>query len=103
MKPGFIHNVYFYLKEGINENEKQAWIDELLAMEKIESVMSLYGGPPANTPRDVVDNSYDYTISVYFTSRENHDAYQADPIHHQMIDNHKHLWERVVVFDNLVD
>lgn len=102
-KPGFIHNVYFWLKEGVSEADKAAWIKELQGMENIESVASYYYGPPAMSDREVVDDSFDYSISVYFKDKAHHDMYQKDQIHLDMIEHHSHLWERVQVYDNQVD
>lgn len=99
-EPGFVHNVYFWLKEGTSEDLIRAWTSEMAGFKDIPSVSSFYHGPPAMTEREVVDNSYDYSISVHFTDKAAHDAYQEDPIHLKMIDNHKDIWERVQVYDN---
>ena len=36
-------------------------------------------GIPANTQRDVVDNSYDVSWLAFFNNAEEQDSYQTDP------------------------
>ena len=52
--------------------------------------------------RGVVDNSYDYAINVHFNSVADEKAYQSEPIHLEFIENHNEIWEKVIVYDNLV-
>ena len=54
------------------------------------------------TDREVVDNSYDYAWICHFKSAEDEKLYQDDPIHLKFIDDYKHLWKDVKVYDNLV-
>lgn len=101
-KPHFIHTVFFWLKEGTTEAQKVAFEEGLSSLAEIKCSLSSYFGPPAGTPREIVDNSYDYALNVNFDSVANHDAYQGDPIHHEFIAAHKDIWKRVQVFDNFV-
>ena len=99
---GFVHTVYFWLKEGTTEEEKTAFEKGLAMLGTVPTVKTIFFGPPAKTPRDVVDNSYGYGLTLLFKDRADQDSYQDDPIHHKFIDAHKHLWERVQVYDYLV-
>ena len=99
---GFVHTVYFWLKEGTTEAEKAAFEKGLASLGKIDTVQTIFFGPPAMTPRDVVDNSYGYGLTLLFKDRADQDAYQDDPDHHQFIEDHQHIWERVQVYDYLV-
>ena len=101
-KPTFIHTVFFWLKEGTTQAQILAFEDGLRSLATIPSVQSCYFGPPAGTPRDVVDNTYAYALNVNLESSEKHDLYQDDPIHHAFIAAHKEIWARVQVYDNLV-
>ena len=74
----------------------------LVALKKIKSIHKVYYGPPAMTPREVVDNSYDYAWICHFKSAEDEKLYQEDPIHLKFIEDFKHLWKNVVVYDNLI-
>ncbi len=95
--PGFIHTVYFWFKENANPQLKEEFITGLDKLAKIKSIQSVYYGPPAGTPRDVVDNSYDYAWITTFKTSADHDAYQIDPIHLEFIERYKELWEEVKV------
>ena len=99
--PGFIHNVFFWLKEEVTEAEKASFLTALKALGKINTVRALYTGTPAGTPRTVVDNSYDFSLIVHLDDTEGHDAYQIDPIHDVFVEGQSHLWTKVQVYDVL--
>lgn len=99
---GFVHTVYFWLKEGTTEADKAEFEKGLAALGEIDTIQTIFFGPPAQTPRDVVDNSYGYGLTLLFKDRADQDSYQDDPDHHKFIENHSHLWERVQVYDYLV-
>ena len=99
--PGFIHNVFFWLKEGISENEKTSFLKALKTLGEINTVRALYTGTSAGTPRSVVDNSYDFSLIVHLDDVEGHDAYQIDPIHDAFANGQNHLWTRVQIYDVL--
>ena len=63
------------------------------------TVKKLAAGKPAQTPRDVVDNSYGVGLSVAFENRADHDAYHVAPKHDEFIERNKAIWERVQVYD----
>lgn len=99
----FIHNVYIWLKEDVTvEQRKDFELNGLHALTKVKSIHHSYYGPPAGTPRDVVDNSYDYAFVSMFRSSAGQDAYQADPIHKKFIEDYKDLWTRIQIYDNVV-
>ena len=99
--PGFIHNVFFWLKEGISEEEKASFLIALKKLGEIKTVRTLFAGKPAGTPRNVVDNSYDFALIVHLDDVEGHDAYQVDPIHDEFAATKNHLWTKVQVYDIL--
>lgn len=80
-KPAFVHAVYFWLHDAVTDAEKAEFIKLLKTFKKIKSVKRVYVGPPAGTPRSVVDNSYDVSLIVHFKDKAGHDFYQADQIH----------------------
>ena len=62
-KTDFIHTVFFWMKEGVTEEQKADFKNNgLTALSKINSIYKFYAGPPAGTPREVVDNSYDFAL-----------------------------------------
>jgi len=99
----FIHTVYFWLNEGIADDERQKFMKGLKSLGAIESVGKVIIGPPAGTPREVVDNSYDYAYIVSFKDKAAHDIYQDHPIHLAFIEECKDTWTKVQVYDNLVE
>ena len=100
---GFIHTVFFWMKEDVTDDQKSDFAKSGLAeLMKITSIYKGYYGPPANTPREVVDNSYDFALVCHFKDTAGHDLYQDDPIHLKFIEDYKDLWEKVVVYDNLL-
>lgn len=99
----FIHTVYFWMKEDVTEAQKADFIKNGCgALAKCPTIQNVFYGPPAMTPREVVDNSYDVAWIVHFASAEDQDAYQKEPIHLKFIEDYQHLWERVQVYDNLI-
>ncbi|RMF23639.1 MAG: Dabb family protein, partial [Bacteroidetes bacterium] len=67
--PGFVHTVYFWLKDDVDAERRAAFFADMKNLAAIESVRGLYAGPPAQTPREVVDNSYDFGLTVFFDDR----------------------------------
>lgn len=96
----FVHNVYFWLKDGITDEEEKAFLEGLVSLKDIPSIGQFYYGPPAGTPRDVVDNSYDYALSIHFKDKAAQDAYQVDPIHTAFVEKLADHWTKVQVYDN---
>ena len=94
------HTVIFWLKEGLTQEDRDLFFDEVKALTTIDSVETGFLGTPASTPqRPVVDDSYDCALSVALKDLDAHDHYQADPIHLAFIEKCRHLWEKVIIYD----
>lgn len=96
----FIHTVYFWLNEGTTDAAR----DQLVAdcreyLAKVPTVRQLWAGPPAGTPRDVVDNSYGVGLTVIMDDAAGHDVYAVHPLHLEFIARNKASWSRVQVYD----
>lgn len=102
-EPGFIHTVFFWFNEGVNEEQKNDFIEGLNTLKDVETVREFYIGPPAGTPREVVDNSYDYALILHFDDKAGQDTYQDHPIHQAFVQAQEGVWERVQVYDTLVE
>jgi len=100
-KPGFVHSVYFWLHEGTSAEDRAAFHKGVEALTKCKTIQQAFIGPPAGTPREVVDNTYEIALLVFFKNKEDHDAYQVDPDHDLFINSFKHLWARVQIYDHL--
>ncbi len=99
-----VHHVFFWLKNPDSESDKQQLIEGLNTLRAIDEVNLLMVGTPASTlEREVVDNSFDVSELMIFDSVQAQDAYQVHPIHAEFIDKYSHLWERVVVYDIVVE
>ena len=96
-----IHNVYFWLRTDLTEEEQQAFLISLKTLGEIDTVRGFFIGPPSTTEaRDVVDNSFSYALSVHFEDVAGQNAYQIDPIHLKFVEDSSDKWVRVQVYDN---
>jgi Stress responsive A/B Barrel Domain len=97
----FIHHVYFWLADPGNEEHKKALIAGLKKLSSVTTIQRFSIGVPANTSRDVIDSSYSVSWILIFNNTADQDSYQADPIHLRFVDECKHLWKRVQVYDTI--
>jgi len=97
----FIHHVFFWLNEPANAVHKNLLIEGLRKLSRVSTIKRFHIGEPAGTSRDVVDASYSISWCLFFTHTADQDSYQTDPIHLRFIDECKHLWKRVQVFDSV--
>lgn len=100
-EPGLIHSVYFWLKADISPAEREQFEAGLQSLGEVPTVERMFLGRPANTAkRDVVDNSFDYSLQLWFADQAGQDAYQTDSIHQEFV-KLQSLWTKVVVRDNV--
>lgn len=96
----FVHTVYFWLDPEMPADTKQRMLADCESLlSKIPGVRHAWGGIPAGTLRDIVDNSYDIGLCVVLDNAAAHDAYQIDPLHQQFAGAYKKYWKRVQVYD----
>lgn len=95
------HHVYFWLNDASkSESERSAFEQGLASLFEIELVKGGRWAVPAKVMlRPVIDQSWDYALTMQFDSVEDHDAYQVDAKHNTFIDGHKHRWAKVLVMD----
>ncbi len=101
-KHEFVHVVYFWLKPGQTDAqvaEFEAGLRQMLT----DSLHASTGhvGKPAGTPREVVDNSYDYCLIVTFDDAASHEAYQQEPAHDRFREINERFTERVQIYDSM--
>jgi hypothetical protein len=99
IKKGFVHTVYFYLKEPNSQTAKDSLYQGLQLLASIKEIQEGYIGVPASTRRPVIDHTYAYSITFVFKSKEDQDIYQEHPTHKKFIELYGHLWETVKVYD----
>jgi hypothetical protein len=97
----FIHHVYFWLYNSESEADKKSLIKGLQKLSKISTIKSFHIGEPATTRRDVIDSSYSVSWLLYFETPADQGSYQTDPIHLKFVQDCKHLWKKVVVYDTV--
>lgn len=93
----FYHHVFFWLKPGA---DRSYFVSQLKQLTQIGLIQERRVGEKVPSDREVVDNTYDFSLFLVFASKADHDAYQADADHHVFIDNCKDLWTRVQVYDS---
>lgn len=96
----FVHHVFFWMKEGLTEAEKQLFEKTVQGLLTIEQVKLGDVGIPAATDRPVIDRSYQYSLLLVFANKEAHDAYQPHPMHKAFVDTCSHLWTKVLIYDS---
>ena len=98
---GFVHTVFFWLKEGATPKEHEEFIHHLgHFIRSSEFVKTKHIGTKVSSKRDVVDSSYDYCLIATFDNEAEQVKYQDEPVHHEFIKNASHLWNKVEVFDS---
>lgn len=98
--PKLLHHVFFWLKNPNSAADRATLIAGVKSLAAIETVRSIHVGVPASTEkRDVVDNSYHVSELLGFDDVAGQDAYQVHPLHKKFVDEHQHLWSKVVVYD----
>jgi Stress responsive A/B Barrel Domain len=98
-----IHTVYFWLQDGLNKAQLEEFEQGIQSLVGIPHLQRGYWGKPAGTPRDVVDNSYTYSLTFFFETTANHDTYQIDEVHEVFVAKNKAKWKRVQVYDALTN
>ena len=100
-KNGFIHHVYFWLKDPDNINDLNQLVEGLKKLSAVSTIKNFHIGKPASTNRDVIDNSYIVSWLLLFDNKEDQESYQTDPIHLKFVEECSHLWSKVVVYDTI--
>ena len=101
LEGSFVHIVFFWLVDGTPE-VRVKFLDELKRfLRQVEVLKEYHIGPPADTDREVIDNSYSICLVTTFDSMEDHDIYQAHKAHKEFIENASGLWKKVLVYDSV--
>jgi len=96
----FIHHVFFWLKDN-NDNNRQQLIEGLQKLSAVKTIKQFHIGVPAETNRDVIENTYSVSWMIFFENTADQDSYQVDPIHLNFVKECSNLWNRVTVFDSV--
>lgn len=100
--PSFVHVVYFWLHHPDNPEQLRAFETALRDfLSNSRYAKTRFVGRPPEATREVVDDSFTYSLIVTFESAEAQEAYQAEQAHLDFIAGAGHLWKKVVVYDAL--
>jgi len=98
-----VHVVNFWLKKDISEKDKRNFVGFFEELRKIDTIKTLnYGIPAATNTREVVDNSFDYTLIVTFKDLKDITVYETHPTHLKAIEKYQHFWTKVMVKDTTI-
>lgn len=98
-----IHSVYFWLKEGITQEEEQDFLKFFDVLKTVPGPKEVYIAKPASTnPRPVVDNSFSYFLLVTFDKMEDINTYETHPDHLKAAESFSKYWTKVEVKDSVL-
>ena len=97
----FVHHVFFWMKPDSSTEERAQLGAGLQTLKGIELIKTIQVGTPADTSREVIDRSYDFSLLMIFDNAADEALYQVDPIHLAFIDQCKHLWQKVLIYDSI--
>ncbi|GAB5399525.1 MAG: hypothetical protein Aureis2KO_11100 [Aureisphaera sp.] len=98
----FAHNVYIWLKRPDMKEDQEAFLESLNRfLDASEYIVSSHVGYPVPSERDVVDDSFSFSIVLTFKNKEDQDLYQVEPVHLKFVEESSHLWNKVVVYDSM--
>jgi len=97
-----VHSVYFWLDNGLGEEDKASFLQDLEALRGIENLGGVYIGKPGPTVRPAVDRTYDFALTVLMKDMTVHDHYQRHPLHKEFLAKNSTRWTKVVIYDSLV-
>jgi len=103
MEGNFLHMVFFWLKND-EDKTKKAFLTELRKfIDHVDMIRSQHIGTPADTDREVIDNTYSFSLILSFDSKKEHDEYQEHQLHKDFIANASSLWTKVLVYDSILN
>ena len=97
-----MHVVFFWLKDDQAETRTKFEAELRPFIAGVKEIRSRHIGTPADTDREVIDNSWDYSLVLGFDSKKEHDIYQEHTLHKQFIENASSLWTKVLVYDSVL-
>jgi hypothetical protein len=100
-KPGFVHNVIFYLKKDTPPAKVEACIADChKILGKITSVRGVWVGRPAQTATpELTVKDYQVGLMILFDNFEGLKAYNDDPAHMKFVETYLPSIEKVLVYD----
>jgi len=99
MKNVFLHHVFFWLNNPDSIADRDKLVEGLKKLSAVATIKNFHIGKPAATNREVIERGYAVSWYVQFDNGQDQASYQTDPVHLKFIEECKHLWNKVVVYD----
>ncbi|MBR9855163.1 MAG: Dabb family protein [Algicola sp.] len=98
---GFAHVVYFWFKNPDSQTDRATFEASLTKfLNSSQYAKTKFIGKPPKAVREVVDDSFTYSLVLSFDSAEDQAAYQKEPSHMVFIEECEDLWKKVIVYDS---
>jgi Stress responsive A/B Barrel Domain len=101
MENVFIHHVFFWLNNPDSKTDRDKLVEGLNNLSKVKVIQQFHIGQPAETNRDVIERTYAVSWLLNFANAADQESYQTDPIHLKFVEDYKHLWKKVIVYDSV--
>jgi len=97
----FAHVVYFWFKNPDSQADRATFEASLTKfLNNSQYAKTKFIGKPPKATRDVVDDSFTYSLILSFESAEDQAAYQEEAPHKVFVEECEDLWEKVIVYDS---
>jgi Stress responsive A/B Barrel Domain len=96
----FVHHVFFWMAPDATDTQRAQLAAGIRSLEGIESLKMSHLGVPADTDRPVIDRTYAFSWLTVFEDAAGEKDYQVHPAHLKFIEENKHLWTRVLIYDS---
>jgi hypothetical protein len=97
---GVIHTVFLWLKKPGDEQHRQRLLYATHRLRAIPGVLDIHFGEMIGSDRDIVDDSFDIGITMYFSTTEAMNEYLVHPLHRAVVEQEiRPLVDRIVVYD----
>lgn len=98
--PKYVHTVFFWMKDPANEvANKKFEVSLRKFLDSSKYAKTQFIGRPPKATRDVVDDSFTYSLILSFESAEAQENYQKEAAHLVFIEESQDLWDKVIVYD----
>jgi len=95
-----VHVVLIWLHEPGNVEHIEKIIQASKPLKDISGIQELRVGRSVPSDREVVDDSFDVALYIFFDSRDAMQRYLVDPIHNKAVDNAiRPLSKKIIVYD----
>lgn len=96
----YVHTVFFWMKEPANEvSNKKFEVSLRKFLDHSKYAKTQFIGRPPKATRNVVDDSFTYSLVLSFESAEAQENYQKEAAHLVFIEESQDLWDKVIVYD----